>query len=217
MQVASESQIKFAIENKFDETGPGAKQPEYAYHTYKNLDDALVAYLDDPDTKLPEFDRERAIDKLTQQQQPGRLFQSNGNYKISKPHSQNLQTEVYDLSIGKHFYDQDSKIGKLGVDGNGVTTYKVVDKKVEPIRFQKIHKSVPLSLAHYTRDPSVVDDEFTHPKYSFAYEVHVSIWVLYSAVIKLVTPTEILMVTERLDVAFYELQLHNNFGSHYSL
>ncbi|CAK1541227.1 unnamed protein product [Leptosia nina] len=54
---ASESQIRFALENKYDNTGPGAKGPEYAYNTYKTLEEALVSYVGDPDTKLPEHER----------------------------------------------------------------------------------------------------------------------------------------------------------------
>ncbi|XP_053605767.1 uncharacterized protein LOC128672558 [Plodia interpunctella] len=61
---ASEAQIKFAIENKYDDTGPGAKERETAYNTYKNLDEALLSYLDDPDTKLPEFEKAVAVSKL---------------------------------------------------------------------------------------------------------------------------------------------------------
>ncbi|XP_026333548.1 uncharacterized protein LOC113240451 [Hyposmocoma kahamanoa] len=64
LSAASPSQIKFAIENNYDNTGPGAKEPDSAYHTYKHLDDALVAYLDDPDTKLPPHDKARALERL---------------------------------------------------------------------------------------------------------------------------------------------------------
>ncbi|XP_060802347.1 uncharacterized protein LOC132902212 [Amyelois transitella] len=61
---ASEAQIRFAIENNYDNTGPGAKQRETAYNTYKHLDDALISYLDDPDTKLPEIEKDKAVVKL---------------------------------------------------------------------------------------------------------------------------------------------------------
>ncbi|CAH3996476.1 uncharacterized protein LOC123711849 [Pieris brassicae] len=54
---ASESQRRFALENRYDDTGPGAKGPEYAYNTYKTLQEALVSYIDDADTKLPEHER----------------------------------------------------------------------------------------------------------------------------------------------------------------
>ncbi|VVC90508.1 unnamed protein product [Leptidea sinapis] len=50
---ASDAQIRQAIENRYDDTGPGAKSPEYAYNTYSSLQEALVSYVDDPDTKLP--------------------------------------------------------------------------------------------------------------------------------------------------------------------
>ncbi|CAK1579765.1 unnamed protein product [Parnassius mnemosyne] len=62
--VASESQIKLAIENNYDDTGPGAKTPQYAYNTYKTLEEALVSYMDDPDTKLPESERMKAFNRL---------------------------------------------------------------------------------------------------------------------------------------------------------
>ncbi|XP_013142356.1 PREDICTED: uncharacterized protein LOC106106328 [Papilio polytes] len=61
---ASESQIRFAIENNYDDTGPGAKGPESAYNTYSTLEEALVSYIDDPDTKLPESERMKAILRL---------------------------------------------------------------------------------------------------------------------------------------------------------
>lgn len=64
LSAASPGQIKFAIENKYDNTGPGAKEPDAAYHTYKFFDDALVAYLDDPDTKLPPHDKARGLERL---------------------------------------------------------------------------------------------------------------------------------------------------------
>ncbi|CAH2040882.1 unnamed protein product, partial [Iphiclides podalirius] len=62
--VASESQIKLALENNYEDTGPGAKGREYAYNTYKTLEEALVSYIDDPDTKLPESERMKALNRL---------------------------------------------------------------------------------------------------------------------------------------------------------
>lgn len=61
---ASETQIKQALENNYDDTGPGAKGREYAYNTYKTLEEALVSYIDDPDTKLPSSERMKAINRL---------------------------------------------------------------------------------------------------------------------------------------------------------
>lgn len=52
------------MENNYDNTGPGAKEPDHAYHTYKHFEDAAVAYLDDPDTKLPPHDKARALERL---------------------------------------------------------------------------------------------------------------------------------------------------------
>ncbi|XP_048007027.1 uncharacterized protein LOC125242304 [Leguminivora glycinivorella] len=63
---ATDSQIRFAIENKYDHTGPGAQGPEYAYKTYKHLDEAILAYMNDPDTHLPEHEKHRAIYHFTQ-------------------------------------------------------------------------------------------------------------------------------------------------------
>lgn len=72
---ASESQIRNAIENKYDDTGPGAKGREFAYHTYKTLENALVSYLDDPDTKLPDHEREKAL----------RVLESQNSYRPKRP------------------------------------------------------------------------------------------------------------------------------------
>ncbi|XP_045496640.1 uncharacterized protein LOC123695005 [Colias croceus] len=54
---ASEAQQRFAIQNRYDDTGPGAKGPESAYNTYRSLEEALISYIDDPDTKLPDHER----------------------------------------------------------------------------------------------------------------------------------------------------------------
>ncbi|XP_061704826.1 uncharacterized protein LOC133516115 [Cydia pomonella] len=62
---ATDAQIRFAIENKYDHTGPGAQGPEYAYKTYQNLDEAILAYMNDPDTQLPEYEKNRAVHKFT--------------------------------------------------------------------------------------------------------------------------------------------------------
>ncbi|XP_063543565.1 uncharacterized protein LOC134751971 [Cydia strobilella] len=62
---ATDAQIRFAIENKYDHTGPGAQGPEYAYKTYQNVDDAILAYMNDPDTQLPEYEKTRAVHKFT--------------------------------------------------------------------------------------------------------------------------------------------------------
>lgn len=75
---ASDAQIRFAIENKYDDTGPGAKGVEYAYDTYKTLEDALVGYIDDPDTKLPEQEKAKGVQKLYKNQYKDKL---NYNYR----------------------------------------------------------------------------------------------------------------------------------------
>ncbi|KAF9412582.1 hypothetical protein HW555_008945 [Spodoptera exigua] len=177
VQVASESQIKFAIENKYDDTGPGAKQPEYAYNTYKNLEDALIAYLDDPDTKLPQHERNKAINKLMQSQfYAGTTpFTKNENYNIfDKYQFKPLNQEaIYNHQKSKLFFSTEDKIRPTDL----VVPTLQLDKKPEPFKFQKIQsvKGSPLSLAHYTRDPDlkVAYDNFdSHPKYTFSYGVH---------------------------------------------
>ncbi|KAJ8724222.1 hypothetical protein PYW08_015696 [Mythimna loreyi] len=178
-QVASATQVKFALENKYDDTGPGAKQPEKAYSTYKNLEDALIAYLDDPDTKLPEFEREKAINRLTQSSKylsHQNLFQQNERFKPQFQH-QNIHTDIYNYPVGQLSFTQDSKIGLKGLQGNDVFKSYQIEKKPEPFKFQKIHavKGSPLSLAHYTRAPDLkqAHDQFDpHPKYTFSYGVH---------------------------------------------
>ncbi|XP_022826265.1 uncharacterized protein LOC111356214 [Spodoptera litura] len=181
VHAASESQIKFAIENKYDDTGPGAKQPEYAYSTYKNLEDALIAYLDDPDTKLPQHERNKAIHKLMQSQ-----FYT-GNAPLTKSENYKLQNYInknqfkplnhdfnlYKPHANKLFFSDEDKTRPTDFE---VQTLKA-EKKPEPFKFQKIHtvKGSPLSLAHYTRDPDlkVAYDQFdSHPKYTYSYGVH---------------------------------------------
>ncbi|XP_026731920.1 uncharacterized protein LOC113496796 isoform X2 [Trichoplusia ni] len=184
---ASESQIKFAIENKYDDTGPGAKKPEYAYSTYKTLEDALIAYLDDPDTKLPEHERAKAINKLTQSPyfRPPPLsnkFHQSGEYQLlDKLQFRPLNQEiVYNFPASKIFFPEDTKLGKIGVrelEANDIVNHYGPEQKLEPFKFHKIQsvRGSPLSLAHYTRDPDVKQafEQFDpHPKYSFSYGVH---------------------------------------------
>lgn len=188
---ASEAQIKFAIENKYDDTGPGAKKPEYAYATYKTLEDALIAYLDDPDTKLPEHERAKAINKLTQSpyfRPPLQLnnFHQSGEYKplVEKPQFRPLNQDIgsYNFPGSKIFFPEDTKLGKIGVrelEANDIVNHYAPEKKLEPFKFHKIQsvRGSPLSLAHYSRDPDVKQafDQFDpHPKYSFSYGVYVS-------------------------------------------
>lgn len=180
--MASETQVKFALESKYDDTGPGAKQPEYAYNTYNNLEDALIGYLNDPDTKLPEHEKEKAINRLTQQDHSTTHYA--GLSLNKKPHFQyqNIHSDIYNYPIGKHFQAQDSKvdtIGFKGLEGNGVLGSLQFEKKLEPFKFQRIRvvKGNPLNLAHYLREGDLKQsyDQFDpHPKYVFSYGVHVS-------------------------------------------
>lgn len=178
---ASEAQIRFAIENKYDDTGPGAKVPQYAYSTYKTLDDALIAYLDDPDTKLPEFERQRAIQKLTQ---------------TAPSFGQNYRQEVqrfYPKTVEDYTGYKQPQVKPQGVRPqlNSPKKYEVPygfrgpiqelqrEREATPYRLQRIQpvRGNPLSLAHYSKDPDVQNayGQFNpNPKYAFSYGVNVS-------------------------------------------
>lgn len=182
---ASASQLKFAIENKYDDTGPGAKKPEYAYNTYKTLEDALVAYLDDPDTKLPENEKAKAVHKLlstfSRPVTPGALSNPENYYKaFRKPQFQSQVQNPFNFPAKNVFYHHDSKpaIPFSSIEATN-TAKNQPNTNYKPFKFQKHHtiKGSPLSLAHYTRDPDLKEafDQFDpHPKYSFSYGVHVS-------------------------------------------
>lgn len=184
--VASEAQIRFAIENKYDDTGPGAKEPQYAYNTYKNLDDALIAYLDDPDTKLPEFERHRAIQKLVQSSP------NNQNYGQYMEELQRYYPKTVEEYTGYNKPKPKPKpqiiLTKLNLPKKYDVPYgfrgSLKDlKEVTPYRLQRIQpvRGNPLSLTHYSRDPELQNtyDQFNpHPKYAFSYGVNVSIFLL---------------------------------------
>lgn len=173
---ASESQIKFAIENKYDDTGPGAKEPQYAYSTYKTLEDALVAYLDDPDTQLPEYERSIAMQKFLKSQPTRYQTQEfQGFYpKSVEEHISYQKTETpfignkYSFSENKVplYYQQRTELS--GYHGKGKPTETFALHQVKPV------KGNPLSLAHYTRDHIPEGQRTSRPQYTFSYGVHVS-------------------------------------------
>lgn len=159
---ASSAQIKFAIENNYDDTGPGAKTPEKAYNIYKNLDDALIAYLDDPDTKLPEHDRERAVQKLLAKSQffakPSPYYERQNNFfnkEYPKTHFSNNPLP-FNYPTSEVFYSDGSKLDSLLNQGQFKNDFinNSPEKNLEPFKFQKFQsiKSNPLSLGHYVRD-----------------------------------------------------------------
>ncbi|KAJ0178012.1 hypothetical protein K1T71_006885 [Dendrolimus kikuchii] len=183
---ASKSQIKYAEENNYDETGPGAKIPDYAYKTYKTLEDALVAYLNDPDTKLPEYDQSVALSRLTNKQPQKQQTLELKPEPIQRHYPKtveeytgykNPEGHKYEYVFPQRVYSQDQKKFydyKPEVD----FVLKPKNKKpLEPFKLQKVIpvKEHPISLAHYTRDPDIEEafDQFNpNPKYSFSYGVH---------------------------------------------
>lgn len=169
---ASDAQIRFAIENKYDQTGPGANGREYAYNTYRTLDDALVGYLDDPDTKLPEYEKAKGTAKLYEHQaffqksNQRPLFLSGGlSEKNSLFNKANIDIQAK-APFDYHGYNL------------GILTKSFEEKpKLDPFRFQKVMsvKGSPLNLAHFTRDPQELSRDFNpNPHYTFSYGVHVS-------------------------------------------
>lgn len=170
---ASKSQIRFAIQNNYDNTGPGAVEQQFAYNTYKTLNDALIGYLDDPDTRLPESDRSRAIQQLTQSiPEPG--------YNQGHPTLQRFYPKTVEEYTG---YEDPKPTPKLVTKLNITQKrYEIPygfrwtlleglhkDRDAEPYRLQKIQhvRGNPLSLAHYSRDFNLNNGHnefYVHPK-----------------------------------------------------
>ncbi|XP_063826988.1 uncharacterized protein LOC135076451 [Ostrinia nubilalis] len=163
---ASESQVRFAIENKYDDTGPGAKKPEFAYKTYRTLEEALTGYLDDPDTKLPRHERAKAEQKLI------------GSQKLAyRQFSKEMPVFPNAPSFGKNLYNSDVSVQVLHPSHHQQLGYLKsieLEKPKDPFRFHKLQavKGSPLNLAHFTRDAQA-DHEFNpNPQYTFSYGVH---------------------------------------------
>lgn len=164
---ASHAQIKFAIENDYDQTGPGAKQPEYAYKTFKNLEEALLSYVDDKDTKLPEHEQFLAYSKLLDKP------------TISEtPQKSPILINRYTFKDNNAFYhDPKSQLGILDL-----SSLQIKPKFISPIKLKKIDfvKNRPLSVSHFSRDIGQRQEEKfdKHPHYTYSYGVHVSFYYL---------------------------------------
>ncbi|XP_052754501.1 uncharacterized protein LOC113522152 [Galleria mellonella] len=155
---ASNAQIRFAIENKYDDTGPGSKGQEVAYKTYKTLEEALVGYINDPDTKLPDYEKYIGTEKLFESQKPFLSTEQDPIKYRTLPYSfrtSELPKKVY------HDYGKGTLVRSLGF---------------EPFRVRKIQlvKANPLNLAHYARDRSerVRDYHNPYPQYTYSYDVY---------------------------------------------
>ncbi|XP_072949873.1 uncharacterized protein [Epargyreus clarus] len=183
---ASESQIKNAIENNYDDTGPGAKGPEQAFKTFNTLEDALINYLDDPDTKLPEHERAKAIQRLVR---PEHFNLEPINYVPKVNKWKPIQAEPISIlnKFGlnnRELYNQylpyRTDLDYRAIDEKNLAQYQSVGQNYprpsgEAYKLQTIQavKSNPVSLAHYTRAQDEGDSEFNpNPQYSFSYGVH---------------------------------------------
>ncbi|KAM3959970.1 uncharacterized protein ACR2FA_005992 [Aphomia sociella] len=164
---AADAQIRFAIENKYDDTGPGSKGPETAYKTFNNLEDALVGYIDDPDTKLPEFEKYIGTQKLLQSQKSnhGSLSNIGDSFKFKTvPYSIN----AYDAPKKVIYHDY-----KPLLSNKGSLTESIMS---DPFRLQKIQlvKASPLNLAHYSREDTNGGRDYhnPNPQYTYSYDVY---------------------------------------------
>ncbi|XP_038219404.1 uncharacterized protein LOC119837742 [Zerene cesonia] len=199
---ASEAQQRFAIQNRYDDTGPGAKGPEYAYNTYRSLEEALVSYIDDPDTKLPEHERAKvaryvstdfnqpireypkSVEEYTGQTKPSNSrplprrpqpipsFYQQPSYQ---PIDQAIAYQAFYRPEKQVFHDPSPKYSFLDFRGSDLRQSlqgEKVDFKVPKI--QPVRSS-PLSLAHFTRADA--EEQFDihhdpHPQYTFSYGVN---------------------------------------------
>lgn len=186
ISAASTSQIKNAQENNYDDTGPGAKEPEFAYKTYKTYEDALVAFLDDPDTKLPDNEKNIALSKLNVRQlqkketldlkpvpiprQYPKTVEEYTGYK--KPEEEVKYQYVFPQ---KYLQDQNKDVN-YNYDFNLIPKPIKSWKGSELFRAHRVKpiKGSPLSLAHYTRDPIDFASNYYRPSpsYDLSYEVH---------------------------------------------
>lgn len=149
---ATPAQIKFAIENKYDQTGPGATEPEYAYKTFKNLEEALLGYLDDPDTKLPDNERLKGYHQL-----------------LKKP--------LIDKSpiFTKYKFPEKKLLYSEPQSELGILDFNQLRPKLAPQAYvKKVHLLKQLPMKTYLR--SAFDDfgeKFNpNPQYSYSYGVH---------------------------------------------
>lgn len=171
---ASPAQVKFAIENKYDNTGPGSKEPDNAYHTYKYFDDALVAYLDDPDTKLPPHEKARGLDRLYQLQRFRQGFDEHVK-PINMYSGMTQKTLPLVLKrYNKLLYDNPKKAFLSVVDlrdlhANDAGAVKSLSS-VDPYKWQKEQepKKIPLTINVYNKGEEVLTP---NPEYFFTFDL----------------------------------------------
>lgn len=170
VSAASNAQIRFAEENKYDSTGPGAKEPEYAYRTYETLDEALIAYVNDPDTQLPEYEKNRALQSLQ-----GAIY----NEVTPIPR---YQPKTVDLYTGYKPQQQSQNLFKSLPNTYTFTGNDVGEKSPQNFKFQKYQtvKLNPIALTQHRKTPESYykpepqPDFDDNPQYTFSYGVHVS-------------------------------------------
>lgn len=162
----SQAQFRFAVENHFDDTGPGAKQKEFAHKTYSNYEDALISYASDKDTKLPEADKVRAYKKLVREEHhasPKHIHQSQifQNYpKISTiPHPflqprfpAHRPEEVTD-------FQHSSILHKPADTGSLLNSLKLDLPKLQPLPKLEIPKLIP-------HNPHILQSPLQRPEIS---------------------------------------------------
>ncbi|RVE54561.1 hypothetical protein evm_000682 [Chilo suppressalis] len=162
---ASDAQIRFAIENKYDDTGPGAKRPEFAYNTFKTLEEALVGYIDDPDTKLPEFEKAKGIRQLYENQN-----RDMGLFKINPLQSLKRPQLIKNSPLLQHptlLPSQQSEAFSFIPEQQQSRLEQLKIHKFQPV------KGNPLNLAHFTRDPDLNTNKLNaNPSYTYSYGVH---------------------------------------------
>ena len=144
------------------------------------MDDALISYLDDADTKLPEYERERAISVLQgnpytppPRQLPKSVEEYTGYTERPNPINQfNYGGQVlYDPKTNYKYTDL------RGYENN--LAQKNYDYKVNEDNFYNLQSVQSPTASSYVNnyDLSSAHDQFDpHPKYSFSYGVHVSIY-----------------------------------------
>ncbi|CAG4966939.1 unnamed protein product [Parnassius apollo] len=184
--VASESQIKLAIENDYDDTGPGAKTPQYAYNTYKTLEEALLSYMDDPDTELPESERRKAINRLINSpkeyqpyisSQPIREYpKSVAEYTGYKelPQIPPIVLKKYSRPEKQVLYQNPkTTLGVYNLRGISLSNFNSVASKGRPqvYKLERVRLPGPIR-SHISDFYNINQDRFTNPQYSFSQDVY---------------------------------------------
>ncbi|GBP52570.1 hypothetical protein EVAR_35759_1 [Eumeta japonica] len=164
---ATAAQIRFAEENKYDDTGPGAKEPQAAYKTFKTLEDALIAYLDDPDTKLPESEMIKAYKKLLSQKDYKSYPKHQTQAIFLTKYQNNHPNKYYTSKIASVFPAIESKYSSP-LRRAGDLELEVKDRP-RPFKLEKVKDASPV----YADEEKPEDDP--DPEYTYSYGVHVSI------------------------------------------